>query len=945
MDAPAKTQNIVASTKKPLSPGELPLAERIRINSTHIAKMLAKFDSENITNSPGGIMIRPYKILAFFDEPIRQKLQELERKFVTQEEEEKEATLDTLSPESKGQSNEVTGDKKGTRSSLDAKALEHKSEDISEGTSEDAEFTDSLNAYNHLKCLVEFMDTDIRAKKNYLATDHCVKVSFADLWYLFKPGDEVVGQNRRQAYRIIKVTSASHKAISPYPRFTLTSDSSSDETPIVLHCVYVDFDGKTLGPISKKVKIQRYDGEKDVTSLEVFPLRFVDLDRKGDKPAQSFRDRLIERGRSFLDVTTFKHMHYSGFTLDQRNEIDSNVVVDFEEAFTANPDAGWRPEPENLIGAMSEDDVNTESCTAACCVHERIYLDAFAEKKRNQEYIGGLIPEDRNRPPSLAIYPRDLDKTSLHDIDPRDLLIMSYRVFAFVLRSREWAVLDISHLGPPVSSRENSGGGIDSKIEATDVTAPAKSNVGEATNIEAMSEQKAKHSVFDDLVIPKEHKRIIRSLVAQHFTDKDTAKSEESRYDDQVDIVRGKGKGLIILLHGAPGVGKTSTAEAVAEMFERPLFQITCGDLGESAAEVDKALSKNFNLASKWGCVLLLDEADVFLAARSKEDFKRNGMVAVFLRVLEYYAGILFLTTNRVGDFDEAFTSRIHISLYYRQLDLEPTKDVFKLNFRLIRQRFKERGRLLQIKEPEMLKFVEDYWTDHKNERWNGRQIRNACQTALALAEVDAQGEDYGKKPVDPERIVVLEVHQLKVVSAAYLDFMEYLNKVRNKDQEGYAKSIQIRAMEYEVIKELAAARQQEKEQKLKEEREKKKEEKDKRLSMPALAYQHDAAQPSSHLEATMRSSISESTPRSAAAMPSPQPTPKPGGHAQQPPPYPYPMPPGAGYPPTGVGYPPAGAGYPHPGAGYASQFPGYPYYLPPPTGGGYPTPRSETEQ
>src|SRR4051794_28771603 len=30
---------------------------------------------------------------------------------------------------------------------------------------------------------------------------------------------------------------------------------------------------------------------------------------------------------------------------------------------------------------------------------------------------------------------------------------------------------------------------------------------------------------------------------------------------------------------------------------------------------------------------------------------------------MEYYAGILFLTTNRVGDFDEAFTSRIHVSL------------------------------------------------------------------------------------------------------------------------------------------------------------------------------------------------------------------------------------------------------------------------------------------
>lgn len=42
-------------------------------------------------------------------------------------------------------------------------------------------------------------------------------------------------------------------------------------------------------------------------------------------------------------------------------------------------------------------------------------------------------------------------------------------------------------------------------------------------------------------------------------------------------LVRGKGKGVIILVHGVPGVGKSSTAECVAEYTERPLFSITCG--------------------------------------------------------------------------------------------------------------------------------------------------------------------------------------------------------------------------------------------------------------------------------------------------------------------------------------------------------------------------------
>ena len=95
-----------------------------------------------------------------------------------------------------------------------------------------------------------------------------------------------------------------------------------------------------------------------------------------------------------------------------------------------------------------------------------------------------------------------------------------------------------------------------------------------------------------------------------------------------VDLVRGKGKGLIILLHGAPGVGKTSTAECVAEFTHRPLFAMTCGDIGESAEEVEYNLDRCFQLAHKWGCVLLLDEADVFLAKRDRTDLKRNALVS-----------------------------------------------------------------------------------------------------------------------------------------------------------------------------------------------------------------------------------------------------------------------------------------------------------------------------
>jgi AAA+ superfamily predicted ATPase len=57
-------------------------------------------------------------------------------------------------------------------------------------------------------------------------------------------------------------------------------------------------------------------------------------------------------------------------------------------------------------------------------------------------------------------------------------------------------------------------------------------------------------------------------------------------------------------------VGKTSTAECVADYTKRPLYPITCGDIGDNATTVESNLEKNFSLARQWNCVLLLDEAE-----------------------------------------------------------------------------------------------------------------------------------------------------------------------------------------------------------------------------------------------------------------------------------------------------------------------------------------------
>lgn len=90
----------------------------------------------------------------------------------------------------------------------------------------------------------------------------------------------------------------------------------------------------------------------------------------------------------------------------------------------------------------------------------------------------------------------------------------------------------------------------------------------------------------------------------------------------------------------------------MAEEAKRPLISLTCSDIGTDPALIERRLQFWFKLAKSWGAVLLLDEADVYMEQRTVSDLKRNNLVASFLRTLEYYQGILFLTTNRVGAFD-----------------------------------------------------------------------------------------------------------------------------------------------------------------------------------------------------------------------------------------------------------------------------------------------------
>jgi hypothetical protein len=134
------------------------------------------------------------------------------------------------------------------------------------------------------------------------------------------------------------------------------------------------------------------------------------------------------------------------------------------------------------------------------------------------------------------------------------------------------------------------------------------------------------------------------------------------------DIVEGKSGGTTVLCAGPAGVGKTLTAEVYSEIIKRPLYRVHSGQLGLNVAEMEKTLKDTLIRAQRWGAVMLIDEADVYIKSRA-DNLASNAVVGVFLRVLEYFNGLLFLTTNRVDDIDEAIISRCIAMLRYHSPD------------------------------------------------------------------------------------------------------------------------------------------------------------------------------------------------------------------------------------------------------------------------------------
>lgn len=209
----------------------------------------------------------------------------------------------------------------------------------------------------------------------------------------------------------------------------------------------------------------------------------------------------------------------------------------------------------------------------------------------------------------------------------------------------------------------------------------------------------------DKLILPEENKNLIDILT----------QSSASSIDD---IIVGKTGGVIVLSLGLPGTGKTLTAEIYSEVIKRPLYVVQSAQLGVNIKELEDELKTVLNRAAKWKAILLIDEADVYISERGK-DLVQNAIVGIFLRLLEYYKGILFFTSNRGQIIDDAILSRCTAIINYEL----PTADDAKKIFDVLTEQFK-----LKIKDEVIYEVINTF-------EISGRDIKHLLKLIKFVSE------------------------------------------------------------------------------------------------------------------------------------------------------------------------------------------------------------------
>lgn len=370
--------------------------------------------------------------------------------------------------------------------------------------------------------------------------------TFEYMWTIFAPGSLVLAKPFLKQNQIFKVS------LTPIPNYVRDLPA---KLYITAYCW--DWNGKKEVKIHYDFAIERFRGTKDINQLDCYPIKYH-TDSSGVNQEAELRKTISERGKKYRSFVQCKegaeqmHIHKGLAVSEQRNALR------------------LEGEEENRFGNDEDQEKNrlAESKRKAIEVNGKFLIDpaAFLQYGGGGYALGDLDPWTVDEDVDPEDSPKGTeDEATKAASEDESFLLYPPRFLGYSTQEKTWAQFQVDNTKKPP---EANGSTFKNKLQLED-----------------------------------KYKTMIEALVSNH-TQRSKKKAVEQ--NEVRDIVKDKGQGLVLLLHGPPGVGKTLTAETIAEATNKPLFIVSVAEIGLNASKAERNLEQLFQLAGRWEAILLV---------------------------------------------------------------------------------------------------------------------------------------------------------------------------------------------------------------------------------------------------------------------------------------------------------------------------------------------------
>ena len=309
-----------------------------------------------------------------------------------------------------------------------------------------------------------------------------------------------------------------------------------------------DYDGKSMVRVYYELSIDKFRGTKDINELECFPIMYY-KNAAGEYNKEELCQTITAREKKYVEYVNCPQ----GAT--QMHSHDGNAVSERRNAIKTEDDEDYRS--HNDEGSETKDASRTVRKTVPITGTYLVDAGSFLQYGGGDHVLDDLEPwwkEEVEEQPD--------DQKSSGD---SSYLLYPPRILGYSTEKKTWAQFSV------------------------DRTKPAK---------------KGDKSMFrSKLQLEDRYKRMIQALVENHTN---RPRGDSSERNEVRDVVKNKGQGLVLLLHGPPGVGKTLTAETIAEATNKPLLIVSVAEIGLNASKAERNLKQMFQLAGRWEAILLV---------------------------------------------------------------------------------------------------------------------------------------------------------------------------------------------------------------------------------------------------------------------------------------------------------------------------------------------------